>query len=94
MAKPTLAPALAGKVHDILVACAGARRSDLHSFVFAMGEGCEEYRFGGSLGFGGKFWTERFAVSCYPEDETIMRLAVIDNTNQALSLLRRQESAR
>ena len=31
-----------------------------------------EYRFQGSLGFGGKFWrnNKRFYVNCYREDET------------------------
>ncbi len=61
---------------------------------------CEEYRFCGSLGFGGKFrrnrvWigdmrTESWTVDCYREDLTDERQAVIDKTNEALAELRKE----
>ena len=49
---------------------------------------CHEYRFCGSLGFGGKYWQERNKVTCYLEDETPERLEVIERTNQALERVR------
>ncbi len=64
---------------------------------------CEEYRFCGSLGFGGKFrrnrvWigdtcTESWTVDCYREDLTPERQAVIDKTNAALAELRKEKAA-
>lgn len=46
-----------------------------------------EYRFGGSLGGGGKFWRgcDWFHVSCYREDETPQRLATIEKVNVLLA---------
>ena len=46
-----------------------------------------EFRFQGGLGFGGKFWRNngRFYVTCYREDETPERLAMIKATNDALA---------
>ncbi len=51
---------------------------------------CREYRFQGSLGFGGKVWSthgSRVDVTCYPEDETRERRAAIDRANVALAEL-------
>ena len=49
-----------------------------------------EWRFIGSLGFGGKFWHEHngWRVSCYREDETPERLACIKKANARLEALR------
>ena len=49
----------------------------------------DEYRFIGSLGFGGKVWIERRAwrVSCYPEDETGERREAIATANAELAKL-------
>jgi len=41
---------------------------------FTSKEPCTEWRFQGSLGFGGKFRYPRMSVDCYPEDETPARL--------------------
>ena len=49
---------------------------------------CREFRFQGSLGFGGKVWKRYGAgvfVNCYAEDETPERRAVVEAANQALS---------
>lgn len=52
-----------------------------------------EYRFIGSLGFGGKFWRNngRWYVTAYREDLTPERQAVIDATNAALTALKQGE---
>ncbi len=53
---------------------------------------CTEWRFSGSLGFGGKFRrsnypTPRLYVDCYPEDMTPARQAAIDAANATLTTL-------
>ncbi len=50
---------------------------------------CGEYRFQGYLGFGGKIYAQGDAVwvSCYREDETPERLALIAVANDALAAL-------
>jgi hypothetical protein len=71
---------------------------ECHSSIKATEPGKEdhtEWRFRGALGFGGKFRTRpsweklerRFAVDCYPEDETPERDAMIAATNRALTAL-------
>jgi hypothetical protein len=82
------------KVWDILVEHAGAldrghyRETFVAAFLTAKHR-AYEFRFGGHLGFGGKFWRtdNRFYVSCYHEDETPDRLAVIEATNKLLAEL-------
>lgn len=74
-------------VYAILVTEAGARGgSDLDSFVlhFAGENPTNEWRFCGSLGFGGKFRFPRMTVDCYPEDETAERRSTIEKTNAKL----------
>jgi hypothetical protein len=48
-----------------------------------------EYRFMGALGFGGKLHLQgqRLYVSCYRENETPERLAMIERANQRLAEL-------
>lgn len=52
---------------------------------------CREFRFQGALGFGGKIWADRIQprmwVSCYPEDRTPERDAMIDRANQRLDAI-------
>jgi hypothetical protein len=53
---------------------------------------CREYRFGGELGFGGKFRNNGNHdntpyVDCYSEDETPARLAMIERANKRLAEL-------
>jgi hypothetical protein len=50
-----------------------------------------EYRFCGALGFGGKLrydpFSQRLYVTCYREDETPARLAMIERANERLDAL-------
>ncbi len=48
-----------------------------------------EYRFGGKLGFGGKFWRQdgSLFVTCYYEDETPGRVAIKNKVNSILKVL-------
>lgn len=52
-----------------------------------------EWRFCGSLGFGGKFWRndDRLYVNCYWEDETPSRRLSIDAANTRLAELAKEE---
>lgn len=85
----------ARRVWGILVNYAGATDSDSNWVSFrqwfdrAIEHGGDEYRFMGSLGFGGKFWLHRdgMHVSCYREDLTPAREATIAETNIALDRL-------
>ncbi len=85
-------------VWSILVECAGASKSEdvRHDFVYAMTRADDrysEYRFQGSLGFGGKFWrTAGYAhpevyVTAYPEDQDAAMTVRIDETNARLKAL-------
>ncbi len=53
---------------------------------------CGEYRFMGSLGFGGKVWFARYRdpqvyVTCYPEDVNAERQAMLDKANERFAEL-------
>lgn len=82
-------------IYALLVEYAGANPSARDDFVAVQTDRhIGEYRFGGSLGFGGKFWRrhvpggrEQWAVTCYPEDQTPARTSTIAETNRVLSLL-------
>ena len=89
---PYSAPALV-YIYDILVIHAGAREEkyEENQFVqcaleWGFNDGFE-YRFQGSLGFGGKIWLpvngEPY-VTCYQEDETLERRWVMEKTNKEL----------
>jgi hypothetical protein len=61
-------------------------------FVDGTDTSTKEWRFSGHLGFGGKFWrngTDHY-VSCYPEDETPERRAMIDDLNRQITRLMRR----
>jgi len=65
----------ANQVYDILVQHAGAPESLRNSFIYSHTEDddnklCWEFRFQGHFGFGGKYWSERNAITYYPEDHT------------------------
>jgi hypothetical protein len=63
----------ANKVYDILVDEAGAREDERNEFIYhhCIDEfGCQEWRFRGKLGFGGKYKSTWNGVTYYPEDET------------------------
>lgn len=81
------------RIYDILSMYAGARDSGRADFIYGcqvtesqMHEPCAEYRFMGSLGFGGKFRNNgnkdnSVYIDCYSEDETPERLAIIKKVN-------------
>ena len=72
-------------IFDVLVTCAGAHESMRENFVHSIQDGTREYRFQGDLGFGGKYWPETNTVSCYSEDMTDRRRAIITDTNGHLA---------
>ena len=56
-------------------------------FVYAQTseELCDEWRFSGKLGFGGKYWSQRNSVNYYLEDETKERDILVEKINKLLS---------
>lgn len=80
-----MTPEQANAVYDILIRHAGANEAMRGEFVLLMtNHRCDEFRFIGSLGFGGKFWRDRWQVTCYPEGLTPARAETIRVTNAAL----------
>ena len=81
------------RVYAVLVAKAGAHPDTGFDFVYRQSrEVIEEWRFQGSLGFGGKLRRDRYGerplrVDCYREHETPKRLEIIAETNAALEAL-------
>ena len=78
------------KVYTILVEECGAAESEREYFVSQhTEEHIREWRFGGSLGFGGKFRDNGngLSVDCYREDETPKRIAAVEGANRRLTLL-------
>lgn len=87
-----------GKLWDVLVEHADASADGKDAFIScAEQHGIErtfEYRFVGSLGFGGKIWLNNGDfpyVNCYREDETPQRERIIRVTNEALKLVKAPE---
>jgi len=92
-----LTEAEANAIYDILIQECGATEicgivptSEREHFVERqMAEEIREWRFCGWLGFGGKFWRNsgRMYVTCYSEDETPKRKAMIESANKRLEAL-------
>ncbi len=81
-------------IYSILVNEAGANESGRECFIAVfMQDPPREYRFQGALGFGGKFWLDRYDVNCYREDEDDDRRRMIDKTNVLLGQLREEVTA-
>ena len=85
-------------VYNVLIEECGAPDTDSmwQQFIAYMNHGAEEsfgweFRFIGHLGFGGKFHRAphrgHMRVSCYYEDETPKRRAMIDAANKRLIVL-------
>ena len=75
-------------VYDILVAICGAKESIRDDFIYhhaRSSEPCDEFRFIGDLGQGGKYYRRENRVSCYSEDENTVKRVKIDVTNDALA---------
>jgi len=60
----------ANEIFDMLVKECGSNESLRENFVYSILDGCREYRFGGDLGFGGKFRNNGNGVyvDCYQEN--------------------------
>lgn len=80
------------KVWTVLVDECGADPDGLSDFLAHWPE-CHEYRFIGSLGFGGKVWADRFydgwrlSVTCYSEDKTPERERAIGRAQSRLTAI-------
>lgn len=76
---------MADQIYDLLVLHVGAPEGLRQQFVLSW-DAMTEFRFMGTLGFGGKFWKKRdgYYISCYPEDETPGRLVLIQEANRLL----------
>jgi len=77
-------------IWDILTEHCGASndKTQRDSFIMAATEDkWTEWRFQGSLGFGGKVWNNdgRFYVNLYREDETPVRCVARDGANEELA---------
>jgi hypothetical protein len=86
---------MANSIWQVLVTECGARdnRYDHYSFVAYLEEAKpfgHEWRFQGSLGFGGKFYNDgsRWRVGCYREHESPQRNEMIRRANDRLAALR------
>lgn len=88
----TLPKEIANQIWTILIEEAGSREDERSAFIYHQGKGCTEFRIGGPLGYGGKFWNNagRWYINTYPE--TLARepkLAdIITKTNKRLESLR------
>jgi hypothetical protein len=80
---------VANLIYDILVSTCGASDNGWGRYDFVHHFPTSEYRFQGSLGFGGKFWVNHgcWYVNCYREDETPGRLDAIASANVRLENL-------
>ena len=76
----------ANDIYNILMEECGATEYWRDNFVISEVEGCQEYRFQGTLGFGGKFRNNGNGVyvDCYPEDMTPEREKTIESVNARL----------
>ena len=78
----------AGRIWDLLVSLCGAREAERYDFIASIRyHGLTEYRFQGTLGFGGKVYRKPLRVSCYPEDENPVRREAIKLANESLVIL-------
>lgn len=76
------------RVWRILHEECGAREEIPDDFIYHWP--CDEYRFQGALGFGGKVWQARgryqpLRVTCYEENATPERKAAIERANARLA---------
>lgn len=88
---------IADRIWDILVVYVGASERQREDFAswFLENTG-PEYRFIGSLGFGGKFWNNanKWYINCYAEDETVERKESIKMVNKLLFELKEKHLIR
>jgi hypothetical protein len=73
------------KIYDVLVGLGGAPEIYRDDFIYHhLKNDCDEFRFQGKLGFGGKYRSKTNSVDCYLEDSTPERLKLIDEINEEL----------
>jgi hypothetical protein len=80
----------ANAIYDILEQECEAFKDERLEFVTCQTRNhITEWRFCGSLGFGGKFWRNngRMYVTCYREDENPKRMKMIEKANKRLAEL-------
>lgn len=81
-------PDISNRVYTILVTTCGASESERKDFVHAMQRTeqlCQEWRFRGMIGFGGKFYcSDLWCVGCYPEEEGPDSVTRIAEANEQL----------
>lgn len=83
-------------IYDILVDECGANPEQRQAFVIAQTTYWpSEYRFGGCLGSGGKFWNSggNWYINCYKEDENREVNRRIDLANRRLTDLKLEYDA-
>lgn len=92
MSRKPLTEEVANKIYDVLQKHVGATDFLRENFVqFQTTEYCREFRFQGSLGFGGKFWRPYgWRVDCYREDSTYGREKLIELANKELKILQEE----
>lgn len=81
----------ANNVYDLLVSIGGADESMRSNFIYHHCEnkdGCDEWRFMGKLGFGGKYRSKTNTVDCYAEYEVPSRIMLIEKLNSELKKIR------
>ena len=81
-----MTPKQANGVYDLLVRDGGASESMRGEFIsyHTSDVNCPEWRFGGKLGFGGKYYGRENRVGCYSEEDTKERRQLIDSINVKL----------
>jgi len=85
---PKMTVEICDEIYNILVKECGASESNRTEFQQYLTDGKDwhEFRFGGRLGTGGKFYDNgRWTVGCYKEDDTPDRRGIINKTNLILT---------
>lgn len=82
----------ADAIYTLLVKECGANEFHRETFIYSQsGAFIPEWRFMGSLGFGGKFYRDfkdgKWWVGCYREDDTPARESMIQTANARLTEL-------
>ena len=78
------------KIYDLLVNIGGAREDERQDFIYhhcVYENGCQEWRFRGKLGFGGKYRSTWNGVTYYPETSTDEIDKIAEELNQKLKEL-------
>lgn len=86
LTKNNLETAILHEIYMILIKHCGAQESNKDQFVEYFLNNGKEWRFGGNLGFGGKFYMDNPPrIDCYNEDLNNKRSVIITIVNRLLS---------